>query len=256
MRWWRHRRPEPIPRPKARRLTETEKGKILAAMTRAVAASPVLSYLGVEVRALRGRFYIQRELNQHGEAAIEVLGRITPLLTAKGALLLEVQRRRGSWHEVAEGSVQRLIKAIASDTKGTFHGLGSLDKNLRKTGKGLSRLPVKMQGNYQFVYAGTGAVCTAQDALFHYFGVPLEIIAEPSVWYLYHRVPQIVEASKDRARVLVRFSAMSLSGSFGGTCLYARQDCQWGAYPIKPSESRNTATAEAWLVKRKWKAWC
>jgi hypothetical protein len=30
----------------------------------------------------------------------------------------------------------------------------------------------------------------------------------------------------------------------------------WGAYPLKPSESRSIATADAWLVKRKWKAWC
>ena len=113
-----------------------------------------------------------------------------------------------------------------------------------------------MEGKYKFVYADTGAVCTAQDALFHYFGLPLDVIAEPSVWYSYHRVPQIVEASKDRTRVLVRFSAMSLSGSFGGTCLYALHDGKWAAYPIKPSESRSIATAEAWLVKRKWKAWC
>ena len=98
------------------------------------------------------------------------------------------------------------------------------------------------------------ASLSALDA-FHYFGLPLEVIAEPSVWYSYHRVPQIVEASKDRTRVLVRFTAASLTGSFGGTCLYAQRDGQWGAYPIRPSESRSMATAEAWLVKRKWEAW-
>ena len=30
----------------------------------------------------------------------------------------------------------------------------------------------------------------------------------------------------------------------------------WGAYPLKPSESRSIATAEARPAKRKWKAWC
>lgn len=185
-----------------------------------------------------------------------MMGRITPLAAAKGALLLEAENRSGSWSEIAKGSAQKLIKVVASDTKGRFHGLGSVDKVLRKTGKGLSRLPVKKQGKCKFVYTDTGAACTAQEALFHYFGLPLDVIAEPSEWYSYHRVPQIVEASKDRTRVLVRFSAMSWSGeSFGGTCLYAKRDGQWGAYPIKPSESRSIATAEVWLVKRKWEAW-
>ncbi len=40
----------------------------------------------------------------------------------------------------------------------------------------------------------------------------------------------------------------------GGTCLYAQRDRQWGAYTIKPSESRTIAQAEIWLIKRKWRA--
>ena len=54
------------------------------------------------------------------------------------------------------------------------------------------------------------------------------------------------------ARVLL---LLCLSGSFGGTCLYAERNGSWGSYPVKPSESRSIATAEAWLIKRKWKAW-
>ena len=168
MRWWRHRWPERIPRPKARRLNESEKAKILAAMTRAVAASPVLSNLGIQVRAQRGRFYLEREYKEEGqEPEVEIMGRITPLAAAKGALLLEAENRSGSWSEIAKGSAQKLIKVVASDTKGRFHGLGSLDKILRKTGKGLSRLPVKKQGKCKFVYSETGTVCTPQEALFH-----------------------------------------------------------------------------------------
>jgi hypothetical protein len=256
MRWRRQRWPERVLRPKARQLSEKERNTILAAMIRAVAASPVLSHLGVRVRLVRGRFYLEREPEQEGKSAIEILGRITPLAAAKGDLLLEVERRRGSWYEVAQGSALKLVRVVASDTKGKFHGLGSIDKVLRKAKKGLNRLPVKKAGKYKFVYSDTGAPCTAQDALFHYFGLPLDVIAEPSVWYSYHRVPHIVEASEDRTRVLVRFLAASLSGSFGGTCLYAKRDGSWGAYSIKPSESGSIPTAEAWLVKRKWKAWC
>jgi len=91
--------------------------------------------------------------------------------------------------------------------------------------------------------------------LFHYFGLPLEVIAEPSEWYSYHREPEIVESGKDKKRVLVRFSAVGPFGEFGGSCLYAERDGSWDAYTLRPSESRNIATAEAWLVKRKWEAW-
>jgi hypothetical protein len=174
-----------------------------------------------------GRFYLERELKDQ-EPAIEILGRITPLLAAEGDLLLEVERRNGRWHEVAKGSALKLIKVVASDTRGKFHGLGSLDKVLRKTGKGLTRQPVKKVG-MKFIYTDSGQPCTAQEALFHYFGVAMDVIAEPSAWYAYHRVPSIVEAKKEKTRVLVRFTASSLSGSFGGTCLYAFKDGQWGA---------------------------
>ncbi len=58
------------------------------------------------------------------------------------------------------------------------------------------------------------------------------------------------------SRVLVRFGAMSLSGeSFGGICLHAFRDGHWGAYRIRPGESRDIAAAEAWLVMRKWRQW-
>lgn len=253
MRWGRDRWPGYIARPKLRRLTEKDLNEILAAMTRAVAASPVLLYLRVRVRSLRGRFYVERGSND--DEIPKVLGRITPLLEATDILLLEVQGRSRSWREVAQGSAATLIRAIASDTKGRFHGLGSVDEVLRKSGKGLSRLPVQLKGKCQFVYTETGAVCTAQNALFHYFQLPLEVIAEPAVWYSYHRTPRIVEFSEDRTRVLVRFMAESLSGTFGGTCLYAQQNEKWAAYRIRPSESRDIASAEAWLVKRKWKEW-
>ncbi|MBM4072207.1 MAG: hypothetical protein FJ271_25265 [Planctomycetes bacterium] len=247
---------ERIPRPKARRLTDKESSTILAALTKAIAASPVLSYLGVQVRVQRGRFYLERKCHQDDDdSEVEVLGRVTPLAAAKQALLLETENRSGSWSEESKGTVQKVIKAVASDTEGTFHGLGSIDTVLRKSGKGLTRLPVKKVGKNKFVYSETGAICSVQEALFHYFGLPLEVIAEPSEWYSYHREPEIVESGKDKKRVLVRFSAVGPFGEFGGSCLYAERDGSWDAYTLRPSESRNIATAEAWLVKRKWEAW-
>ncbi len=132
--------------------------------------------------------------------------------------------------------------------------MGALHEALRTAGKGLVRLPVEREGRLRFVYSETGAACSAQEARFHYFGLPFEVIVEPSAWYAYHRKPTLVEANQDRTRVLMRFGAMSSSGEgFGGTCLYACRKERSGAYRIRPSASRDMASAEGWLVKRDWK---
>jgi hypothetical protein len=86
------------------------------------------------------------------------------------------------------------------DTRGTFHGLGALDEALRTAGKGLVRLPVERQGRLRFVYAETRAACSAQEALFHYFGLPLGVIVEPSEWYAYHRKPSQPSRGTRRGR--------------------------------------------------------
>jgi hypothetical protein len=255
MRWRRQQGMERPPRPKARTLSDEEKKELLEGLTKRITSSPVLTGLALEVRLQRGRFYLERPLGQGDSAGVEAWGRITPLADSND-LLLEQERRQGSWSEIARGSLEKLIRAIAGDTEGTFHGLGSLEKALRRAGKGLKRLPVRRQGKTQFVYVGSGERCSAQEAMFHYFGLPLNVLVEPSEWYSYHRKPTIVEASEDKSRVLVRFGAMSWTGeSFGGTCLYALRDGQWRAYRIRPSESRDIASAEAWLVKRKWRQW-
>jgi len=54
---WGQRWPERVPRPKARRLTDTEKQDILRTLAKGIAASPVLSAFGVQARVQRGRFY-------------------------------------------------------------------------------------------------------------------------------------------------------------------------------------------------------
>lgn len=252
---WRRNQPEREARPEARTLSDEGKEKLLAAMSKEIVVSPVLTGLGLQARSRRGRFYLERPFGDGETAGVEAWGRITPLADSAD-LLLEQERRKGSWSEIDKGSARKLIQAIASDAKGTFHGLGSLDKALRRAGKGLERLPVKPEGNTKFLYSETGEECSAQEALFHHFGLPLHVLVEPSEWYAYHRKPMIVEGSEDRSRVLVRFGAESRSGeSFGGTCLYAFRDGHWRAYRIRPSENRDIAAAEAWLVKRKWRQW-
>jgi hypothetical protein len=250
---WGRQWPERQPRPKVQALSAADKKQLLATMTAEIAASPVLTGLRVQVLSQRGRFYIERTLDDGDSTVVEAWGRITPLANSDD-LLLEHEGRKGSWSEIVKGSSRKLIKTIAGDTKGTFHGLGSLNKALRQAGKGLERLAVKRVGNTKFVYAGTGKECSIQEALFHYFGLPLEILVEPTEWYSLHRKPKIVQATKNR--VLVRFGAMSWSGeSFCGTCLYALQDGCWGTFRIMPSESKDIASALAWLVKRKWRQW-
>lgn len=255
MRWGRRMRSSRPPRPKVRRLALDEQEQVLAELQRAVQRSPVLRAFRVEAHALRGRFYLHWNWEPADEASSEVCGRIMPLTEPKDDFLLEVEYRSGRWSAVAQGSLRKLMNAVAGDPKGTFHGLGALDKSLREvTEEGGGRKVTKT--GLKFVYADTGEALSVQEALYHYFGLPIPVIRQPAYWYSRHRTPHIVECSEDRTRVLVRFLSSSWSGEvFGGTCLYLMRDGEWGAYPIRPNQSQDIATAESWLVKRKWKAW-
>src|SRR5947207_15859461 len=113
MRWRDRNWSERPRRPKAKTLDAAANDKLLARMTKAVADSPVLTGLGVVVRGERGRFYVERP-------GSETLARITPLADT---FLLEVEGR-SKWSEVARGTPGKLMKTIAGDTTGRFHGLG------------------------------------------------------------------------------------------------------------------------------------
>jgi len=253
---WKRRWPERIARPKVRHLSDGEKKQILGVFSQGIQASPVLATLGIRVRALRGRFYFERVWQVPDERPeVEVIGRATPIDNAEESLVLEVEKSKGSWYEVVRGTAEEVISEIAGDAKGTFHGLGALDASLRAMGGDPERLEVKMLEGLRFVYASTGQECTAHEALFHFFGIPIDVLAEPRQWYIYHRQPQIVEASQDRTRVLVQFTAYGLDGPISGTCLYAIVDGKWGAFTIKPNQSGDIATALIWLEKRRWRAW-
>ncbi|MBL7065749.1 MAG: hypothetical protein ISS49_16345 [Anaerolineae bacterium] len=253
---WKRRWPERKPRPKVRTLSSGEREQILDVFRKGIDSSLVLSSLNIRVRALRGRFYFERVWQfPDGESEVEVIGRATPLENSEGDLLLEVEKRKGNWYEVVRGTAKEVVGKIAHDTKGTFHGLGALDASLRKSGGSLNRLEVKMSEGFRFVYVSTGEECTFHETMFHFFSVPIDVIAEPRQWYVYHRKPQIVEVSEDRTRVLVQFTAYSMSGPISGVCLYAIVDDRWDAFTIKPNQSGDIATAIAWLKKREWQEW-
>lgn len=112
---------------------------------------------------------------------------------------------------VEQRSDVRSFGDLAADTRGTFHGLGVLSEE-----HGDARPP-------------------AQVSLHREIGVPIRVLAEPGHWYALHRQPVIAEVSDAKDRVLVRFIAHGLSGSFHGTCLYARRDGEWGCYTIRPN---------------------
>src|SRR5262249_1006144 len=161
-----------VPRPQARRVTDTETHAIRRTLEQGIAASPVLLACGVQARVQRGRFSIERYApDQDSEPLTMVLGSITPLTSAKHDLLLETARRHGRWCEVAEGSAAKLIQVIASESTGTLHGLGFLDASLRRLSAGQARLPVTLHDTRTFVYTDTGEGCTAPEALCHDFGL-------------------------------------------------------------------------------------
>ena len=251
---WKQKWTERAPRPKVRSLSSEERKRLLNVFEKEIETSPVLSSLEISARALRGRFYFERVWQVPGKSPwVERIGRITPLENKK--LLLEVEGRSGSWHRVAQGTAAEVVGKITRDTQGTFHGLGDLDASLRKTGGSQNRLEALMQDDLRFVYADTGRECAYHETLFHFFGVPISVIAEPRQWYRYHRTPRIVEVSADRIRILVEFTAYGISGSFSGICLYAQMDGEWNVFMIKPNQSQDIETAVAWLVKREWQGW-
>jgi hypothetical protein len=239
-------------------LQADEAGQILVRLNAALERSPVLRAFGVQGRNLRGRFYLEwRWEPVDRPEEVSVYGRLTPLAESPGELLLEVPYGQGQWSEKGRGSPEKLVKSVAGDTKGTFHGLGALDESMSKAAEaGVERLPVVQRGSGEFVYGETCKRCSVQETLYHFFALPIHVIAQPSGWYSRHRTPKLGEFTEDRTRVLVQFTAESWSGeSFGGTCLYLKREQRWGAYVIRPNQSQSIATAEAWLVKRNWVSW-
>ena len=186
-----------------------------------MAESVVLRELVQTVQLARGRLYFWREPD-------DLMARITPL--ALRSMLLEAPRGE-SWTEEKRGQLATVLRVLATDRLGTFHGLGALAQD------------------------DAADDSPAQVVLHRTVGIPIRVLAEPGDWYAMHRRPVIAEVNDAKDRALVRFVANGASGSFHGTCLYAVRDGEWGCYAVRPNASETIASAEAWLDKRKWEGW-
>jgi hypothetical protein len=243
------------PRPKVKKLSKEEKAKIQKSLENGIHASPVLTALQYRVRSARGRFYYQQYLPDLEE--FETIARVTPLVTPDQVLLLENAYEKGHWKEITQGKIRTITNALSGDTQGTFHGLGALNHSIRVVSKAKKeKLDIMRDDQGEYSYADSGDECGVQEILFHYFGVPIAVIAEPREWYAYHRTPQIREVDEEQKRVLVDFLAADRYGeSFGGTALYLKKDETWKVFTIKPNQSQTITSSMAWLEKRNWKDW-
>jgi hypothetical protein len=221
MRWHHQSWPERTPRPRAAKLSAETLQQLHARVTKFVKESVILSGLLDNVQLARSRLYLWHQ-------AEDLMARITPL----GPRLLLLESPYGNcWTKHRRGSLATVLRVLERDTKGTFHGLGSLVAKPRE------------------------GEPSAQVILHQDFKIPVRVLAEPRYWYSMHRRPVIAEVNKLKDRVLVRFVASGISGPFYGTCLYALRGGEWGCYTIKPSASESISSAEKWLDKRKWEDW-
>jgi hypothetical protein len=230
---WRKEWPKKAPRPKLKRLSNEQKNEILDVLKQGISASPVLGALGIRVKARRGRFYLEKPwYDSEEEAEVDIIGRVTPIAGKKCIFLLDAKKMNENWYEVMQGTLQEVLNSITNDTRGTFHGLGTLDKSLRKASNGSLRLKIEMHDRYRWIYADTGEECTVQEVLYHVFGVPIPVVAEPREWYVYHRKPKIIEVSEDHKSIVVEFTKIDMyyGQETGNTCIYKQQKGKWEIY--------------------------
>ncbi|MCI5142694.1 MAG: hypothetical protein D3909_13425 [Candidatus Electrothrix sp. ATG1] len=236
-------------------LSKEKKQEIATRLNAAIHESPLLSALQYRVRSLRGRFYYEQRDPETDDYSI--VARLTPLVKPQYRYLLEIEHRKGSWSEVLQGTLDAVSTRIINDDQGTFHGLGHLDASIREANQShCDRVTLEQREPLHFYERESGRLCEVSEVLFHAFNVPIPIIAEPSMWYIYHRTPSLREIDMTHGHVLVDFMASSWSGEeFGGTCLYCQHAEKWGAFTIKPNQSESITSALHWLEKRQWKAW-
>jgi hypothetical protein len=212
---------ERVPRPKVAKLPKEQQQRLHTRAVKFIKESIILHKLVGNVQLARGRLYLWR-------GPENLMARITPL--SPRLMLLEAPHRN-SWTEHKRGQLATVLRFVETDTKGTFHGLGSL------------------------VTKKSRARASAQVILHRDLKIPVRVLSEPRYWYSMHREPVIAEVDGTKKRALVRFVALGMSGAFHGTCLYALRHGEWGCYTIKPSASENISTAETWLDKRNWEEW-
>lgn len=200
MRWRNRGWSERTPRLKATKLPREALQRLHARAVKFVEESFILCELVESVQLARGRLYLWREPD-------DLMARITPL--GPRSMLLE-SPRGNSWTEHKRGQLATVLKVLEGDTRGTFHGLGSLVAKQR------------------------GGKPSPQVVLHWDFKIPVRVLAEPRYWYSMHRKPAIAEVNDTKDRLLVRFATYGISGPFHGTCLYDLRDGEWGCYTKDP----------------------
>ena len=229
-------------------LGRAKRDRVLAELRDGFAADALLSALEWHVELRRGRFYVE----SRDDAC---LARITPL--AGGVLLLEIEGR-ASWREVSRSrSPGVLVACMATDPGGLFHGLGELHETLGDLGSARREMVCADDDPSAWYFLDeppSRGQASVPEVLYHAFGVPVPVLAQPEEWYARKRSPAIVE--HDDNGVLVEFTARSWSGdTFGGRCLYERRPGGWGAFVVKPNQSGSLGSARAWLERRRWVGW-
>jgi hypothetical protein len=230
---WRRPWPDREPRPKLKRLSKEQKDRILKSINLELSSSPVMVALNSKIRVLRGRFYVEKPIYiADEEDEKEIIARITPIEGKKNPLLLDAKKADENWYEITRGSIKKVVDRIINDKRGTFHGLGALDDSLRKTEGSQKQNYIEMRENLKFVYLTNGEECTAQEALYFFFGIPIPLIAEPREYYLYNRNPKIIDVNKERTKVIVEFTKLDMyfGRKFGDTCMYKKEDGKWDIY--------------------------
>jgi hypothetical protein len=139
-------------RPARARLTPAARDELLEALRRNVAKSPVLAELHVEVTAARGFFHFSRRYP--GDDRPFEIARAVPL-AEDATLMLEAQSSRATYYFVAKGKPATIVRALAMDTAGTFHGLGAIERHARTTKGGLVREKLRRSAG-GFAYAIDG----------------------------------------------------------------------------------------------------
>ncbi len=106
-----------LPAPRLHKLSAIRRQHVLATLRAAVSASPVLSFLRIEVRPGGGRFWFVRE------------GRGVARLTPAGPVrrCLEIRRESGWSVMTMAASEREVVEALAANDDGTVHWLGSLE---------------------------------------------------------------------------------------------------------------------------------
>lgn len=109
------------PLPKCYALSTIRRKHALGCLREAVAASPVLVFLDIEVRPGHGRFWFVRD----GER----VARVTPAGRVRRSL--EVPEGKG-WSVMSLGASEReVVQALATNDLGFVHYLGSLEQALK-----------------------------------------------------------------------------------------------------------------------------